>query len=436
MKNKYKNQIAGVEPGSIASEMGVKAGDILLSVNSKEIYDIFDYLYLIKDRFVEILIEKPDGEEWLLDIEKEDYEDIGLIFNNGLMGEPKSCKNKCMFCFIDQLPKGMRNSLYFRDDDVRLSFLSGNYVTLTNISEREFERLLFYKFSPVNISVHTTTMQQRAAMMGNPKAANLFDHLDRITANNIEMNFQIVLVKGVNDGKYLEKSIEDLSKYIPHANSLSVVPVGLTKHRDGLHTIEKFTREDARDVIGIVKKWQRSLRKTHNTRFVYAADEFYILADRGLPAYEEYQDFPQFENGVGMLAHFMHAAEGALRKPRLAKVLEDVTVVTGTAASAYIKELCKEISSGFGVTVEVRIVPNNFFGEDVTTAGLLTGRDIIDVLKREGYRKKILIPATALKRDEDIFLDDITLEVMTAELKAKVIPLPVDGAALVREILD
>jgi len=436
MKNKLKNTITQVKPGSIAADMGVMAGDILISINSHEVKDIFDYHFLIKDDILEVLIEKPGGEEWLLDIEKEVDEDIGLLFEKGLMDEPKSCANNCVFCFIDQLPPGLRKSLYFKDDDMRLSFLQGNYVTLTNMSEEEFERILYYRFSPINISVHTTNMQQRAFMMGNPNAVNLFSYLERIAASGIEMNFQIVLVKGLNDGLHLEKSIAGLAKFIPHANSLSVVPVGLTKYRDGLQPIEKFTREDARDIIGIVKKWQRSLRKTHNTRFVYAADEFYLLAGRDLPAYEEYQDFPQFENGVGMLAHFMYNAKSTLRKPRLAKELEDVTVVTGAASCEYMKDLCKEISSGFDVNVSVCIVINRFFGEDVTTAGLLTGRDIIHTLKESGYHKKILIPGCALKKDENVFLDDITLEDMIKELNANVIPIPADGAAFVKKILD
>jgi len=438
MKNpkNHKNTIISIEPGSIADEMGVVPGDILISINSSEVRDIFDYHFLIKDNFVEILIEKATGEEWLLDIEKEDYEDIGMVFENGLMDDAKSCTNKCIFCFIDQLPKGMRKSLYFKDDDTRLSFLQGNYVTLTNMDDKAFERVLFYKFSPINISVHTTDMPKRSFMMGNPKAAYLFDYIDRIAKSGIEMNFQIVLVKGLNDGAYLEKSISDLAEYIPHAKSLSIVPVGLTKYRDGLHPIESFTPEDARDIISTVKKWQMSLRKKHDTRFVYAADEFYLLADRNLPRYEEYQDFPQFENGVGMLAYFLNGAEMAIKKPRLAKEKPDVTVVTSTLASEYIKNLCKEISLGFGVDIDVCVVENKFFGESVTAAGLLTGQDIINTLKERPYHKKILIPMDALKKDEDVFLDDITLEDMQKKLNAHIIPIPADGAAFVKAILD
>jgi len=433
---KHRHIITEVEPRSIADEMGIVPGDVLISINSSDIEDIFDYHFLTKDHFVQILIEKTTGEEWILEIEKEDYESIGLVFESDLMDDSKSCKNKCVFCFIDQLPKGLRPSLYFKDDDTRLSFLQGNYVTLTNLTEEEFERILFYKFSPINISVHTTNMPQRAHMMGNDDAARLFDYLERFASAGIEMNFQIVLVKGLNDGKHLEKSISDLSQFIPLANSLSVVPVGLSAHREGLYPIEKFTPEDARDVIGIVKKWQQSLRKAHDTRFVYAADEFYLLADRDLPAYEDYQDFPQFENGVGMLRSFLHEADAAIRKPRLFKEKPNVTVVTGVAASEHMKALCKEISEGFEIDIGVCVVQNRFFGENITVAGLLTGQDILYSLKKSGYNEKIIIPKSCLKRDEDIFLDDISVQELAEELKAKVVPVSCNGTVFIREILD
>ena len=431
-----KHIITEVEPGSIAYEMGVVAGDMLININGAEINDVFDYHFITKDDFVQILIEKATGEEWLLDIEKEDYESIGLVFENELMDEAKSCENKCVFCFIDQLPKGLRKSLYFKDDDVRLSFLQGNYVTLTNMTEDEFERILFYKFSPINISVHSTNMTQRAQMMGNDNAAQLFNYLERLAAQEIEMNFQIVLVKGLNDGKHLEKSISELAEFLPLAKSLSVVPVGLSDHRDGLYNIEKFTREDARDIIGTVKKFQQSLRKIHGTRFVYAADEFYLLAERDLPAYEEYQDFPQYENGVGMLRSFLHEAEVSIKKPRLFREKPDVTVVTGVAASEYMTMLCKEISDGFEIDVDVCVVKNRFFGEDITVSGLLTGRDIIDALKESGHHKKILIPRNCLKQDEEIFLDDISVFDMAKELNAEIKALSPDGAGFIKEILD
>jgi len=430
-----RHRITEVYQKSIAFEMGVRAGDTLLSINDSEVKDAFDYQYLTRDEVVEILIEKPTGEEWLLDIEKEEDEGIGLVFESELMDESRACANKCVFCFIDQLPKGLRRSLYFKDDDVRLSFLQGNYVTLTNMSDEEFERILFYKFSPINISVHSTNTLLRAQMMGNENAERLFYYLDKLAEAEIEMNFQIVLVKGMNDGKHLEKSIEDLSKYLPWAKSLSVVPVGLSAHRNGLHIIEKFTREDARDVIGIVKKAQQSIRKNHGTRFVYAADEFYLIADRDLPAYEEYQDFPQYENGVGMLRSFFDEAKSAMRKPRLHKDKPDVTVVTGVAASGYMKELCDEISDGFGIDVNVCVVENSFLGKDITVSGLLVGRDVIDALRKTEYHGKIVIPANALKRGEDVFLDDISVLEVENRLNARVVALEVDGAQFIREIL-
>jgi len=428
--------ITDVEHGSIGFDMGVRAGDMLISINDSEVKDAFDYQYLIRDEVVEILIQKPTGEEWLLDIEKDEEEGIGLIFESELMDDTRACENKCVFCFIDQFPKGLRRSLYFKDDDVRLSFLQGNYVTLTNMSEDEFNRILFYKFSPINISVHSTNMEQRVQMMGNANAARLFEYLDKLAEAEIEMNFQIVLVKGLNDGKYLEKSIEDLAKYLPWAKSLSVVPVGLTDHREGLYKIEKFTREDARDVIGIVKKFQQSIRKTHGTRFVYAADEFYLTADRDLPAYEDYQDFPQYENGVGMLRSFIDEAQSAIRKPRRVKNKPDVTVVTAVAAAEHIKELCKEITEGYEIDVNVCVVKNRFLGENITVSGLLVGEDIIAALREHGHHGKILIPSNCLKRDEDVFLDDISVLEVENRLNARVVPIGSDGEWFVREILD
>jgi len=428
--------ITGVEHGSIAFDMGVRVGDVLISINDSEVKDAFDYQYLIRDEAVEILIQKPTGEEWLLDIEKDEEEGIGLVFESELMDDTRACENKCVFCFIDQFPKGLRRSLYFKDDDVRLSFLQGNYVTLTNMNEEEFNRILFYKFSPINISVHSTNMEQRAQMMGNANAAKLFEYLDKLAKAEIEMNFQIVLVKGLNDGKYLERSIEELAKYLPWAKSLSVVPVGLTRYREGLYKIEKFTREDARDVIGIVKKFQQSIRKTHGTRFVYAADEFYLTAGRDLPAYEDYQDFPQYENGVGMLRSFIDDAQNAIRKPRRVKNKPDVTVVTAVAAAEHIKELCKEIAEGYEIDVNVCVVKNRFLGEDITVSGLLIGDDIIAALKEAGHHGKIIIPSNCLKRDEDVFLDDISVLEVENRLNARVIPIGNDGEWFVREILD
>ena len=430
-----KNIIIKVEPGSIAEEMDIEPGDTLIGVNSHEIKDVFDYRFFIKDEYVELVIEKADGEEWILEIDKDEDEDIGIVFENGLMDNAKSCSNKCMFCFIDQLPKGMRETLYFKDDDSRLSFLQGNYVTLTNMKEEDLERILFYKLSPINVSVHTTDMEQRVFMLKNPNAANLFQYMDRIKDSGVEMNFQIVLVNGINDGDYLDKSIEDLAKYLPKGRSLSVVPVGITKHRDNLYPIEPFTETQSERVIRQVEKWQRRLLKEKGTRFVYASDEFYLKAKRDLPAFEEYEGFPQIENGVGMVSSFLYEADIVIKKPRLFKEREDITIVTGVAAGEYISELCARLARDFDMDIDVCVVENKFFGPEITVAGLLTGRDIINALKERGYHKKILIPQSCLKRDEDIFLDDVTLEDMKRELRAKVKALPCDGFRFVKEIL-
>ena len=430
-----KNVIIKVEPGSIAEEMDIEPGDILIGVNSHEIKDVFDYRFFIKDEYVELVILKPDGEEWILEIDKDEDEDIGIVFENGLMDNAKSCNNKCLFCFIDQLPQNMRETLYFKDDDSRLSFLQGNYVTLTNMKEEDLERILFYKLSPINISVHTTDMEQRVFMLKNPNAANLFGYMDKIKDSGVEMNFQIVLVNGLNDGSYLDKSIEDLARYMPKGKSLSVVPVGITKHRDNLYPLEAFTEIQAERVIRQVERWQRTLRKEKGSRFVYASDEFYLKAKRELPDFEAYEGFPQIENGVGMLSSFLYEADIVIKKPRLFKEREDITIVTGVAAAEHISNLCERLSSDFNLDIDVCVVENKFFGPEITVSGLLTGQDIIDKLKEQGYHKKILIPQSCLKRDEDIFLDDITLEEMKSQLRAKIKPLPCDGFRFIKEIL-
>ena len=276
-----ENIIIKVEPDSIAQEMGIEVGDILLDINGQSVKDVFDYRYLIQDEYIVIGIRKQDGEEWELEIEKDEYEDIGIVFETGLMDKAKSCSNKCIFCFIDQLPKGMRDTLYFKDDDSRLSFLQGNYVTLTNMKDEDLDRIIFYHLSPINVSVHTTDMELRKYMLKNPNAARLFEQLEKLYKAHIEMNFQIVLCAGINDGKYLDKSIEDLSRFIPFGKSMSIVPFGKSAHRQGLYPIELFTPEQCRTVIEQVTKWQNKLLKEKGTRFCFLSDEFYLTA--GLP---------------------------------------------------------------------------------------------------------------------------------------------------------
>ena len=277
-----KHIIDKIEPGSIAEEMELEPGDALISINGKEIDDVFDYHYLIHDEYLEVLIEKADGEPWELEIEKDYDEDLGIVFENGLMDNYKSCHNKCIFCFIDQMPKGMRETLYFKDDDSRLSFLQGNYVTLTNMKEKDLNRIIEYKLAPINISVQTTNPELRCKMLNNRFAGDALKKIDMLYEGGIEMNGQIVLCKGVNDGEELERSIRDLTKYLPYMESVSVVPVGLSKHREGLYPLEPFTKEDAREVLATIHKWQDKCMESHETHFVHASDEWYLLAEQPL----------------------------------------------------------------------------------------------------------------------------------------------------------
>ena len=298
---KKEHKIDSVEPGSIADEMGIEAGDVLLTVNGKPIQDVFDYHFLINDVTLNLLIRKPDGEEWELEIEKDYYEDPGIVFENGLMDDYKSCYNKCIFCFIDQMPPNMRETLYFKDDDSRLSFLQGNYVTLTNMKDEDVERIITYKLAPINVSVHAMNPELRCKMLHNRFAGEALNKIRRFYEAGIEMNGQIVLCKGVNDGAELERSIRELADYLPYMESLSVVPVGLTKFRDGLYPLEPFTKEDAKEVLEMIHKWQKICYEKHGTHFVQASDEWYLLAEEPFPPEENYDGYIQLENGVGMI---------------------------------------------------------------------------------------------------------------------------------------
>ena len=293
--------VCQVLPGSIAEEMEIEPGDVLLSINDTDMEDIFDYHYLCSEEYIVVLIRKKDGEEWELEIEKEYNEDLGIVFENGLMDEYKSCRNKCMFCFIDQMPKGMRDTLYFKDDDSRLSFLQGNYITLTNMEEKDLDRIIRYHLEPVNVSVHTMNPELRCKMLNNRFAGDALSKLERLFQGGVLMNGQIVLCKGINDREELDNTIEKLTGYIPYMQSLSVVPVGLTKYREGLYPLAPFEKEDAVEVLSIIHKWQRYCVEKWGIHFVQAGDEWYLLADMEIPPEENYDGYLQLENGVGMM---------------------------------------------------------------------------------------------------------------------------------------
>lgn len=413
--------ISAVTPGSIAEEMEIEPGDVLVSVNGQEPEDVFDYRYLMNEEEVLVVIRKPDGEEWELEIEKEYEDDLGMEFENGLMDDYRSCRNKCMFCFIDQLPKGMRDTLYFKDDDSRLSFLQGNYLTLTNMSEHDLEKIIYYKLSPINISFQATNPELRCKMLHNRFAGDVMDKVRRLKEAGIMMNGQIVLCRGVNDGEELDRSIRDLVTLMPELQSVSVVPVGLTRYRDGLYPLEPFTKEDACKVLDLIHSWQEKLLKEYGTHFIHAGDEWYILAERPMPEETTYDGYLQLENGVGMVRLLKEEVDAYLKKLPGDDRKRRVTIATGELAAPYLREHVASIRGKYpNVEVQVITVKNEFFGGKITVAGLLTGQDLVKQLKGKDLGEELLLSINMLKSDEPIFLDDMTVEQLQTALQIKV----------------
>ncbi|MCL2398655.1 MAG: DUF512 domain-containing protein [Defluviitaleaceae bacterium] len=411
------HKIKDVESGSIANQLEIEPGDMLLTINGQKIIDVLDYRFMIQEEELLLEIEKPNGEIWELDIEKEEADDIGLIFESGLMDQAKSCHNRCIFCFVDQLPKKMRKSLYFKDDDFRLSFLMGNYVTLTNIDQAEAERIIHYHLSPMHISVHAADLALRRKMLNNSNPDDLFEYLKKFNDAGITMHFQIVLCKGINDGGALDKTISALLNIGSKASSLSVVPVGLTKYREGLHVLEPFLQEDAKKVINQVEKWQAHIQKERGTSFVFCADEWYIKANLPMPPYKYYEDFPQLENGVGMWALFEREFVNSI-KPKMKQIDGIIGLVTGEAA----KNLIEKLAANIPGQVKVYSVQNNFFGSNVTTSGLLTGKDVIEQVKEKAHQDgctRLLLPQNMFRTESKFIeytLDDMHREEIEQKL--------------------
>ena len=427
MKKEKGHVIGRVMPGSIAEELEIEAGDRLLTIDNTEIEDIFDYQFLVQDTYIEVLIEKPNGEQWLLEVDKDFDEDLGIEFENGLRDEYRSCHNKCIFCFIDQMPKGMRETLYFKDDDSRLSFLQGNYVTLTNMSEHDIDRIIRYHLAPINISFQTMNPQLRCKMLNNRFAGEALKKVDRLYEAGIAMNGQIVLCKGVNDGEELENSISQLTKYLPHLESVSVVPVGLSRYREGLYPLEPFTREDAREVLRSIHGWQEKIYREHGTHFIHASDEWYILAQEELPEEERYDGYLQLENGVGMtrllLSEFARGREQLRRERQIPdmSVREELSIATGRLAYPYIRRMAQEMTEDFpGLEIHVYAIRNDFFGEMITVSGLLTGQDILAQLQDKPLGRRLLLPQNVLRSGETVFLDDLTLEELKNTLQVEI----------------
>lgn len=433
MKNKYEtsynlkdraNIIKEVVKCSISDEMGISRGFKLISINGSKIIDILDYKFLIADEFLEIEFLNLQGEIEIYEVEKEEYDDLGLVFETELIDKPKNCHNKCIFCFMEQLPCKVRDTLIFKDDDYRLSFFSGNYITLTNMKESDIERIIKYRISPINISLHTTDEEIRCMMLNNKNAGKVLKYIDTLYEAKIDMNLQIVLCKDINDKEVLYKTLQDVSKYMPMIKSISIVPVGISKYRDNLYKLLPLEKKDCLDVIINVSKFQKEFKKKFGTNLVYLSDEFYIKAEIDIPAYKEYEDFSQLENGVGMIAVFEDEFNKELSKlkRKIAKLTKqiktnkNIIVLTGKITYNFMKQKAKileEILSN--INIDVRYVENNYFGTNITVTGLMVGNDILETIKDAHNDTTIIIPDVCLKEDEEIFLDDVTLK----DLKSK-----------------
>ena len=442
--------IKNVLPGSIAEELEISAGDKLLAINDQEIEDVFDYHFLANEEYLTVLIEKPDGEQWELEIEKEYEEDLGIEFEQGLMDEYRSCRNKCIFCFIDQMPKDMRETLYFKDDDSRLSFLQGNYVTLTNMSDHDIDRIVRYHLEPINISFHTMNPELRCRMLHNRFAGEKLKFLDQLYEHQIEMNGQIVCCRHVNDGAELERTIDDLAGYLPFMRSVSVVPAGITKYREGLYPLELFSKAEAEAVIDLIESRQKKYFEEYGLHFIHASDEWYFLAEREFPEEERYDGYIQLENGVGMMRLFCSEFQEALRAQTEAKdypekreeLKRDLTIATGKLAYPMVKGFAGQLQEAFpGLHIFVKEIENRFFGETITVSGLITGRDLTEqLLESAGQGEKLgdtlLIPENMLRMGEQVFLDDMTLQEAEEKLGMRVIAVDAPGGDFVRAALD
>ena len=429
---------------SIAEEMNIEKGDCVLRINNREIEDIFDYQYLCEDCNLDVLIRKTNGEEWLLEIEKDEDEDLGIIFDNGLMDEYRSCSNKCIFCFIDQMPKGMRETLYFKDDDARLSFLQGNYITLTNMSEHDVKRIIEYRLSPINISFQTTNPELRCKMLNNRFAGDALKKVDLFYNAGIEMNGQIVLCKDVNDGLELERTLNDLYHFLPHLRSVSIVPVGLSKYRDGLYPLQPFTKEDAKVLINTVMKWQKKAYNEYGIHFVHASDEWYISAGIKMPPEESYDGYLQLENGVGMIRLMENEFEEELefqkenwksKKDELSE--ETISMITGKLGYPYIEKFTQRFMEVFPMKhIKVYPITNYFFGEMITVTGLLTGQDIIEQCKGKELGDRAILPENVLRSGEEVLLDDTTLTDLKRALQVPIDIVKSSGCDFVSILLE
>lgn len=426
-------------PKSRAARKGVAEGDMLISINGREINDVLDYRFFLADKTVRLALERG-GKPFEVTIKKQEYDDIGLDFETPLMDKKHSCENKCIFCFIDQLPKGMRETLYFKDDDSRLSFLHGNYITLTNLRDSDIDRIIEMHISPVNVSVHTTNPELRVRMMKNKRSGEVLSYLKRLADAGISLCCQIVLCKGVNDGDELLRSMRDLEALYPALESVSVVPAGLTKFRDGLYYLEPFTAEECARVIDSITRFGNECKSKHGSRLFFASDEFYLKAGLPLPDDEFYEGYSQIENGVGMLTDmktaFSYEIENTEELYAFFKAPRSVSVATGYAAYEHISSLCAKLCDSFeGLEVSVYPIKNDFFGSEITVSGLLTGKDITEQLAGKSLGDALLIPSACLRAEGDVLLDDMTPEDISKILNVPVYPTDSEASSFIAAVL-
>lgn len=429
-----KTVIVSIDHHSPAKRAGVRVGETLAKVNGHPIVDVLDYKFYTYDPSLELTLEQ-DGISRTVHVDKAEGEELGLNFETYMMDAPRSCANHCIFCFVDQLPKGLRQSLYFKDDDARLSFLMGNYITLTNLSDREVQRIMDLHISPINISVHATDPALRSMLLGHRQGGRGIELMKRFAAAGITMNCQIVSCPGINDGPQLQRSMEDLAAMYPAVNSVSVVPVGLTKHRAGLYPLEPYTKEKAGQVVDMVEVFAAHCLKEHGTRLFWCSDEFYLQAGRDLPADEYFEDYTQLENGVGMVRLLETEFHSALALQE-EKTVSPFSVACGVAVAPFLQEIVDKAAPKCHTEGKVYPIVNHFFGETITVSGLITGGDLMDQLAGRELGERLLIPVNMLRHGQDVFLDDVTLEQVSDRLGVRVIPVNQDGFELCDAIFE